>query len=101
MSDPVTVQAATSVVLNDPAWIQAYTALGQIVVGLTQTALIAWGIWLISQSNVERKANTDVMKATVDVLQGVAETLRGHTPTLEIQSQALRQLLEERRPHQA
>ena len=101
MSDPVTVQAATSVVLNDPAWLQAYAALGQIVVGLTQTALIAWGIWLISQSNTERKANTDVMKATVDVLQGVAETLRGHTATLEIQTQALRQLLEERRPNQA
>jgi len=76
--------------MSDPAWLQAYAALGQIVVGLSQTALIAWGIWLMSQSNAERKANADV-------LQGVAETLRGHTATLEIQNQALRQFLEDRR----
>ena len=65
-----------------------------LLVSLLQTGLITWGIRLISQSNTERKANADV-------LQGVAETLRGHTATLEIQTQALRQLLEERRPHQA
>lgn len=65
-----------------------------LLVSLLQTGLITWGIWLMSQSNAERKANADV-------LQGVAETLRGHTATLEIQNQALRQLLEERRPNQA
>ena len=64
-----------------------------LFVRLLQTGLITWGIWLLSQNNAERKANADV-------LQGVAETLRGHTATLEIQTQALRQLLEERRPSQ-
>ncbi len=64
-----------------------------LLVSLLQTGLITWGIWLMSQSNAERKANADV-------LQGVAETLRGHTATLEIQTQALKQLLEERRPNQ-
>ena len=71
-----------------------------LLMRLLQTGLIALErIWLISQSNTEWKANTDVMKAPVDVLQGVAETLRGDTATLEIRTQALRQLLEERRPH--
>ena len=40
-----------------------------LLVSLLQTGLITWGIWLMSQSNAERKANADV-------LQGVAETLR-------------------------
>ena len=75
-------------------------ALG-LLISLLQTGLITWGIWLMSQSNAERKANADVMKANANVLQGVAETLRGHTATLEIQTQALRHLLEERRPNQA
>ena len=75
-------------------------ALG-LLISLLQTGLITWGIWLMSQSNVERQVNADVMKANTDVLQGVAETLRGHTATLEIHTQALRHLLEERRPNQA
>lgn len=87
--------------MGDPTWIQAYATLGQVVVGLAQTALIAWGIWLMSQSNAERKANTAVMKANADVLQGVAKTLRGHIAALAIQTQALKQLPEERRPNQA
>ena len=48
-----------------------------LLVSLLQTGLITWGIWLMSQSNVERKANADV-------LQGVAETLRTHTHALRV-----------------
>ncbi len=54
----------------------------QVTVSLLQTALIAWGIWLMSKSNQDRQANAEVLKS-------VADTLNTHTD-------ALKQLLQER-----
>ena len=48
-----------------------------LLVRLLQIGLITWGVWLMSQSNAERKADTDV-------LQGVSETLRTHTHALRV-----------------
>ena len=48
-----------------------------LLVRLLQIGLITWGVWLMSQSNAERKADTDI-------LQGVSETLRTHTHALRV-----------------
>ena len=74
--------------MNDPAWVQAYAALGQITVGLLQTLLIAWGLWQMRVSSQERSRQLDHMaaaqsaqnKALADVGRGIQELLSRERP---------------------
>ena len=46
-------------------------------------SLVAWGINEMRNSNIDRKANAEVLRANAEVLQGVARTLNAHTDALE------------------
>ena len=58
-------------------------------IGLLQCGLIGWGLSLMRQSNVERQANTEVLKANAEVLQANAEVLRGVAETLSAHTETL------------
>ena len=45
----------------------------QVTVSLLQTALIAWGIWLISKSNKDRQAIADTLNTHTDALKKLLE----------------------------
>ena len=61
----------------------------QVFVSVVQTALIAWGIWLIRSSNQERQATADMLREEAAMLREQRTTQNSHTD-------ALRRLLEER-----
>ena len=53
------------------------------LIGIAGLCLVAWGINEMRNSNIDRKANAEVLQANAEVLQGVARTLNAHTDALE------------------
>ena len=60
---------------------------GNLLLGVGQIALIAWGIRMMSTANKERQAIADSLNAQT-------KTLNAHTETLKAHTDALRRLLE-------
>lgn len=65
----------------DAAWTQAYAAMAQVLVGVLQSGLIAWGLWLMHRASSDRNKQLD-QQGTV---------LEQHGQALEQQGRALEQ----------
>ena len=49
--------------MNDPAWVQAYATW---TIGLLQTLLISWGLWMMRTASIERNRQLDQVDRRLD-----------------------------------
>ena len=62
-----------------PEWARVWVSVGQ-------TALIAWGIWLMRISNQERQATVDMLREEAAMLREQRTTQDTHTEALKEQT---------------
>lgn len=79
----------------DAAWAQVYAVWAQVVVGLLQTGLIGWGLYMMQQASNQRNRQLDQHGQALDQ-QGQALTDIGQA--LRDQGLALQELLRRSEP---
>lgn len=65
----------------DAAWAQVYAVWAQAFVGLLQTALIGWGLYMMQQASAERSNQmADISRALTQQTAALAELLKRSEP---------------------
>ena len=71
--------------MNDPAWLQAYATW---TIGLLQTLLITWGLWMMRTASIERNRQLDQVDQRLE--QQAAEQRRAQAEQSRVQAEQSR-----------